>query len=174
MEIVVIKKGLYMSTISNYKGPVPEECPICLDQSEDTFVAHNDGQLHPLHKKCLSKWTIQNIDNPTCPLCRCLINPEGIFSKAEILNYQGLPAPNVERYCFISIFSGITLMLAGQCFDSLPVACVGASIAFATAAYFSTEMARLYYPRNNTKRYVAAAIGLGFVLASTTLDPRNA
>lgn len=47
------------------------ECPICLDNfnSIDEIIQLSCCIAH-YHKKCIHKWAISNINNPTCPCCR--------------------------------------------------------------------------------------------------------
>ena len=70
-------------SLFNLKKNQPETCCIC---SEDVtnFVWHESGQDHMTCLDCARRWTKENIDNPSCAICKTKIDPKSILNAAEI------------------------------------------------------------------------------------------
>jgi hypothetical protein len=67
--------------------PYPDlNCGICRESLNQDVVIHedNDGEKHPLHKKCALEWLKTSA---TCPFCRVNIDPSSLFSwKDKVVN----------------------------------------------------------------------------------------
>jgi hypothetical protein len=94
--------------------PYPDlNCGICRESLNQDVVVHddNDGEKHPLHKKCALEWFKTSA---TCPFCRVNIEPSSLFSwKDKVVNYWNKYS-NARAHIIAGIVIGIILGLRGE------------------------------------------------------------
>ena len=78
-----LKKGFNISTniISETESATETECPICYDKLKQRFVRFNCN--HTFCINCLTKY-FENINNPSCALCRKKITNIGFTSIQDL------------------------------------------------------------------------------------------
>lgn len=56
------------------KEQISDPCAICLNKIEDKEYIRKLKCNHLFHKKCVDNWLKKNIENPSCPYCRGIVN----------------------------------------------------------------------------------------------------
>lgn len=56
------------------KKEIEDACPICLNKIECNEYIRKLKCNHLFHKKCVDNWLKKNIENPSCPNCRGIVN----------------------------------------------------------------------------------------------------
>lgn len=56
------------------KKEIVDNCTICLNKIESNEYIRKLKCNHLFHKKCVDNWLKKNIENPSCPNCRGIVN----------------------------------------------------------------------------------------------------